>query len=63
MCLDAELVSVRDILIQDTSMIKPNGTINVTKLSKFLGRTKQQTQKALAELKTQYKDFEELNNV
>tara|TARA_R110000765_G_scaffold79511_2_gene156480 strand:- start:489 stop:1070 length:582 start_codon:yes stop_codon:yes gene_type:complete len=62
-CLDAELVSVRDVLIQDTSMIKPNGTINVTKLSKFLGRTKQQTQKALAELKTQYKDFEEMNNV
>ena len=62
-CLTTELVSVRDVLIQDTSMIKPNGTINVTKLSKFLGKTKQQTQKALAELKTQYKDFEEMNHV
>ena len=44
-------------------MIKPNGRINVSRLSEHLGQTKQQTTKALAELKNQYKDFEEMNNV
>lgn len=62
-CLGDELTSVRDVLLQDNNMIKPNGKINVTKLSKFLGKSKQQTQKALAELKHQYHDFEEMNNV
>tara|TARA_R100000458_G_scaffold35528_1_gene32919 strand:- start:6147 stop:6719 length:573 start_codon:yes stop_codon:yes gene_type:complete len=62
-CLSDDLISVRDIIIQDSTMIKPNGRINVTKLSKHLGKTKQQTAKAIAELKEQYKDFEDMNNV
>ena len=62
-CLTEELISVRNILLTDNSMIKPNGRINVSRLSKYLGKSKQQTAKALAELKTQYKDFEEMNNV
>lgn len=62
-CLTDDLISVRDIILQDSTMIKPNGLINVTKLSRYLGKSKQQTQKALAELKNQYKDFEEMSHV
>tara|TARA_R110000744_G_scaffold105908_1_gene202082 strand:- start:299 stop:871 length:573 start_codon:yes stop_codon:yes gene_type:complete len=62
-CLTDELITVRNIILSDTNMIKPNGRINISRLSEHLGKSKQQTTKALAELKEQYKDFEEMNNV
>jgi len=62
-CLTDELISVRDVILTDTNMIKPNGRINISRLSKYLGKSKPNTQKALAELKEKYKDFEEMNNV
>ena len=62
-CLAADLVPVRDLILRDNAMIKPNGRVNISRLSKTLGRSKQQTTKALDELRHQYKDFEEMNNV
>ena len=62
-CLAADLVPVRDLILRDNAMIKPNGRVNISRLSKTLGRSKQQTTKALNELRHQYKDFEEMNNV
>jgi len=44
-------------------MIKPNGRINISRLSEHIGKSKQQTKKALATLEEQYKDFEEMNDV
>ena len=61
--LNSQLSSVRDIILEDASLIKPNGTINISKLSLTLGKTKQETKKAITELRFQYKDFEEMNNV
>ena len=61
--LNPQLSSVRDTILEDNSLIKPNGEINVSRLSSLLGKTKQETKKAITELRFQYKDFEEMNNV
>jgi len=62
-CLTDELKAVRDLLLTDQDMIKPNGRINISRLSEHIGKSKQQTKKALATLEEQYKDFEEMNDV
>jgi hypothetical protein len=56
--LDEEEQSILTSLMEDFTTIKPNGTINLSMLSRNLGRDKKEVKKIVTRLQKLFKDYE-----
>ena len=57
--LEPEEQDVLNTIMSDFSNIKPNGTINLSSLSRILGKEKKEVKKTIVKLQSLFKDYNE----
>lgn len=56
--LDSIETEITDYILTDRKMIKPNGSINMSKLSRLVGKDKRELRNIISRLQIKYKDYE-----